>query len=221
MKLEIEYLPIERLEPYENNARKHEEYDVEQIKKSIEKYGFNDPIGIWSDHNVIVEGHGRLMAAKKLGMTEVPVIRLDHMTDEERREYAIMHNKTAELSDWDFDLLGSELEALDLSDFDIDFGLPDLGLDNNEVVDDDYDPEPPEEPTAKHGEIWVLGAHRVMCGDATSEEDVGKLMGGGTGRPVSDGSAVQRGTRSNKRSSVTSERSETVTPENRRSDHTK
>lgn len=106
MELKIEYIKIDELTAYDKNARKHENYDVEQIAKSIEKYGFNDPIGIWSNKNIIVEGHGRVLASKKLGLKEVPCIRLDHLTNEERREYAIMHNKTAELSSWDFDILG-------------------------------------------------------------------------------------------------------------------
>lgn len=120
--IKIEYLPINSLKPYERNARKHNTYDVGEIAKSIDKYGFNDPIGIWGDDNIIVEGHGRLKAAKKLKMKEVPCIRLDHLTDEERREYAIVHNKTAELSEFDEELLSLELEELDLSDFDFDFG---------------------------------------------------------------------------------------------------
>ena len=94
------------------DAREHGEEDVAAIQRSIEKFGFDDPIGIWSDHNVIVEGHGRLMAAKALGMKEVPCIRLDHMTDEERRAYGLAHNKTAELSRWNFGKVESELSSL-------------------------------------------------------------------------------------------------------------
>lgn len=123
--IKIEYLPIKDLKPYERNQRKHADYDISQIMVSIQKYGFNDPIGIWSDKNIIVEGHGRLAAAKKLHMKEVPVIRLDHLTDEQRKEYAIIHNKTAELSEWDFDLLAEDIPTLDFSDFDIDWGLSD------------------------------------------------------------------------------------------------
>ena len=119
--LKIEYLPVMALEEYTNNTRKHTDEDVEQIMHSIERFGFSDPIGIWSDHNVVVEGHGRLMAAKHLGMTEVPCVRLDHMSDEDRRAYSIMHNKTAELSEWNFDTLQLELDDIDLSDFDVSF----------------------------------------------------------------------------------------------------
>ena len=122
-RLNVEYIPVGQLKPYEKNARKHEDYDVSQIAHSIEQYGFNDPIGIWSKDNIIVEGHGRLLAAKKLGMDKVPCIRLDDLTDEQRREYAIMHNKTAELSSWDFDLLAEDIGELDFSGFDIDWGI--------------------------------------------------------------------------------------------------
>ena len=123
--LKIEYLPIEKLKPYEKNARKHKKLDVDNIAMSIEKYGMNDAIGIWGKDNIIVEGHGRLEACKKLGIDMVPVVRLDHLTDEQRREYAIAHNAAAELSEWDLDILGEELAELDLSGFDFDFGFDD------------------------------------------------------------------------------------------------
>ena len=100
--LKIEYIDINKITPYENNARKHQKADVEAIKKSIEAFGMNDPIGVWSDKNIIVEGHGRLLALKELGYKEVPCIRLDQLTDEQRKAYALAHNKTAELSEWDF-----------------------------------------------------------------------------------------------------------------------
>lgn len=123
-RLNVEYIHVGKLKPYDKNTRKHAEYDVGQIAESIERYGFNDPIGIWGKDNIIVEGHGRLLAAKKLGMKEVPCIRLDDLTDEQRRAYAIMHNKTAELSMWNFDLLAEEIPELDFSGLDIDWGLP-------------------------------------------------------------------------------------------------
>lgn len=110
--LKIEYLSPDTLTPYENNTRKHAPDDIEAIKKSILEDGFNDPIGIWGEDNLIVEGHGRQIAALELGLEKVPVIRLDHMTDKQRREYAIRHNKTAELSAWDFSALEKELAQL-------------------------------------------------------------------------------------------------------------
>lgn len=123
--LKIEYLPVSALKPYEKNARKHKKLDVDNIAMSIEKYGMNDAIGIWGKDNIIVEGHGRLEACKKLGIDTVPVVRLDHLTDEERREYAIAHNATAELSEWDLDIFGKELAEIDLSGFDFDFRIED------------------------------------------------------------------------------------------------
>ena len=121
-KLKIEYLPVDALKPYSKNARKHSEKDIQAICNSIEEFGFSDPIGIWSDKNIIVEGHGRLLAAKRLGMETVPCIRLDHLTDEQRKAYALAHNKTAELSKWFDELLQSELA--DIEDIDMElFGF--------------------------------------------------------------------------------------------------
>ena len=107
MMLKIEYIPISDIKEYEHNARKHEEKDVNAIISSIKEFGFNDPIGIWK--NVVVEGHGRLQAAKKLGMDKIPCIRLDHLTEEQRRAYALAHNRTAEMSEWDRAILDIEL----------------------------------------------------------------------------------------------------------------
>lgn len=119
--LKIEYLPVDSLTPYERNTRVHTPTDIEQIKTSILRVGFDDPIGIWGEQNIVVEGHGRLIAAKELHLDRVPCIRLDHMTDAQRRDYAIRHNRTQELSSWDFDKLEQEIAALmiagtDLSD---------------------------------------------------------------------------------------------------------
>ena len=139
MELKIEYLPINALKPYEKNTRKHKKKDVDNIARSIEKYGMCDAIGIWGERNIIVEGHGRMLACKQLGMTEVPCVRLDHLTDEQRREYAIAHNATAELSEWDLDILPDELADLDLSDFDFDFGIDDEEEETEIVEDDDLD----------------------------------------------------------------------------------
>jgi ParB-like chromosome segregation protein Spo0J len=179
MELKIEYLSLNELKPYEKNARKHQKDDLSTIKASIKEFGMSDPIGVWGENNIIVEGHGRYMACKELGIESVPVIHLDHLSDEQRRAYALAHNKTAEMSQWDFDLLGSELD--DILDIDMsDFGF-DLNLDNEEqeVIEDDYEPELPEEPKAKLGDIYQLGNHRLMCGDSTCLTDVQKLAGGG------------------------------------------
>lgn len=134
-KLKVEYINIEDLKEYENNAKIHTEKQIEQIENSIKKFGMNDPIGIWKD-NIIIEGHGRLIACKNLGITEVPVIRLDHLSDEERKAYTLAHNKLTMNTDFDIDLLNSELEELASFDFNMeDFGFEN-GFDYNE---DDFD----------------------------------------------------------------------------------
>ena len=120
-KQKVEYVPIDSIRPYERNAKLHPPEQIEQIKRSIERFGFRDPIGVW--HDEIVEGHGRLVAAQELGFTEIPVIRLDDMTDEERRAYALAHNKLTMNSDFDINLLEIELDSIvdiDMSDFGFD-----------------------------------------------------------------------------------------------------
>ena len=119
MELEIVYLSPHELTPYEGNSRKHAPKDIEQIKESILKDGFNDPIGIWGKQNIIVEGHGRQLAAIELGLEKVPCIRLDHLTDTQRRDYAIRHNRTAELSEWDFSKLEEEIARLEIEGVDL------------------------------------------------------------------------------------------------------
>ena len=179
--LKIEYLKLDDLTPYVNNARKHERADIEAIRKSIEEFGMCDPIGIWGEKNIIVEGHGRLLALRELGYTEVPCIRLDHLTDDQRRGYALAHNKTAELSEWDFGRLEEELKgiSMDMSQFgfEMDFGEEPVEVTEDEIPEVDED----SEPIVKRGEIWKLGDHFLMCGDATSKEDVERLMGGAEG----------------------------------------
>lgn len=140
LRLKIEYLPPESLTPYEGNARVHEEYDINAIKQSITDTGFNDPIGIWGENNLIVEGHGRRIAAMELGLNSVPCIRLDHMTKEQRKEYALVHNKTAELSRWDFGKLEEELSTLsiDLSGFGFAQSIENI---EDFELDDDSEPE--------------------------------------------------------------------------------
>lgn len=118
MELKVEYLSPESLTPYENNTRKHAPDDIDQIKESILQDGFNDPIGIWGPDNIIVEGHGRQIAAIELHLDKIPCIRLDHLTDEQRRDYAIRHNRTAELSTWDFTALQEELAKLEIEGHD-------------------------------------------------------------------------------------------------------
>lgn len=174
--LKIEKLNINDLTPYEGNAKEHPAEQIEQIKKSIQEFGFDDPVAIWGPDNLIVEGHGRLIAAKRLGMQEIPVIRLDHLTDEQRRAYTLAHNKLTMNSGFDLELLTAELD--DIEDIDMsDFGFDDLEIEElePEPQEDDYSGEPPAEPKSKPGDIYQLGRHRLMCGDATSITDVEKI----------------------------------------------
>ena len=121
IELNVEYVSTDKILPYVYNARKHGDEDTDAIMASIKEFGFNDPIGVW--HDIIVEGHGRLIAAKRLGMETVPIIRLDHLTDDQRKAYALAHNRTAELSEWDFNVLNAELadiSNIDMSEFKFD-----------------------------------------------------------------------------------------------------
>lgn len=181
MKLEFEYLPVDQLTPYDKNARKHADFDVAIIKKSIEKFGFNDPIGIWGKANIIVEGHGRLLAAQELGMKEVPVIRLDHLNDQERKMYALEHNRSAEMSTWDMETLMDELSQL--TEFDLnELGFSEFLLDEDdgEAGDDDFNEDDfiTEVQASQTGDIFLLGEHRLICGDCTNPELVETLMDG-------------------------------------------
>ena len=175
-RLTIEYVDINSVKPYKGNAKLHPREQIEQIKESIDKFGMDDPIGIWKDE--IVEGHGRLIACQELGYTEIPIIRLDHLTDEERRAYTLAHNKLTMNSDFDLDILNDELmkfETIDMGKFGFDISS---NIDDLEDLIEDEIPEAPEEPKSKPGDIYRLGSHRLMCGDSTNQEDVDKLMDG-------------------------------------------
>lgn len=174
--LTIEYIPMDEIKPYAKNAKLHPPEQIAQIKASIEAFGFNDPLGLW--HGEIVEGHGRYLAAKELGMTELPVIKLDGLTDDQRRAYMLAHNKLTMNSGFDIDLLNEELEA-------IAFDMTAFGFDMEEeteenTVEEDYYQEEAVEPRAKLGDRYRLGDHILLCGDATKADDVKKLMDGQT-----------------------------------------
>ncbi|WP_067521655.1 site-specific DNA-methyltransferase [Endozoicomonas ascidiicola] len=181
----IEHRSVASLTPYANNARTHSDDQVNQIARSIEEFGFVNPVLVGSD-DVIVAGHGRLMAAKQLGMETVPVIVLGHLTETQRRALVIADNQITTNSGWDEELLKLELTELDALDFDLDLmGFSDDELDGlllpDEVegqTDDDEVPEPEEHPVSETGDLWVLGDHRVLCGSATEQADVETLMNG-------------------------------------------
>lgn len=185
MKLKVDYIPIEQLKPYEKNAKIHTPEQIEQIKNSIQEFGMNDPIGIWGEENLIVEGHGRLIACKELGFDEVPVIRLDSLTDEQRRAYTLVHNQTTMNTGFDLDVLNEELDNIDIdmSDYGFDIKIDDIE-EGTEVKEDDAPEVKDGEPKAKRGDIYQLGRHRLMCGDSTCSDDVFKLVGGNTSPAV-------------------------------------
>ena len=174
--------PIDLLIPYANNARKHDENQIKQIASSIKEFGFNNPVLIDKD-NGIIAGHGRVLAAQRLGWTEVPTISLEHLTETQKKAFILADNRIAMNSTWDNELLAIELEALngeiDLTDLGFEPGEINKLL-NGEVIDGltdvDDTPETPKEPKAMYGDIYQLGEHRLMCGDSTKEEDIQKLL---------------------------------------------
>jgi site-specific DNA-methyltransferase (adenine-specific) len=173
--MNISMLAVGSIAPYGKNPRKNDEA-VKYVAESIKQFGFKVPIVIDKD-NIIVAGHTRWKAAKKLGLKEVPCIVADDLTDEQIKAFRLADNKVAEKAEWDFDLLAIEMD--ELLDFDMTvFGFEEMLEDEPEVVEDDFDGELPEEPNAKLGDIYQLGNHRLMCGDSTNFTDVEKLMGG-------------------------------------------
>lgn len=183
--MQIVYKKVNDLIPYINNSRTHSEEQVNQIVASINEFGFTNPLLIDEKDNIIA-GHGRLLASKKLRMEEVPCIVLSGLTEAQKKAYVIADNKMALNAGWDEELLKIELENLKELDFDLEltgFDVDELddifqAEEEQEIVEDDFDIEPPEEPKAKLGDIYQLGNHRLMCGDSTNAEDVEKLMNG-------------------------------------------
>ena len=185
----IERWPTAKLLPYARNARTHSDEQVAQIAASIAEFGFTNPILAGAD-GVIVAGHGRLAAAQKLGLESVPVVVLDHLTPTQRRALVIADNRIAENAGWDDDVLRMELAALQdeafdlaLTGFDAD-ALAEILTDENGAgsgeTDDDAVPEVTETPISRPGDIWVMGHHRLLCGDATLAESYQKLLGDGS-----------------------------------------
>ena len=180
--MKIKTLPIGKIQPYENNPRKNGQA-VDAVAESIRQCGYCAPIVV-DEENVILAGHTRYKALQKLGWATVKVCVAEGMSEEQKRKYRVLDNKTGELAEWDADLLALELDGLDFDGFD--FGLLNMDLPKSgaqadkqrKAVEDDFEPDPPAEPTSKRGQVWQLGAHRLMCGDTTSFADVQTLMGG-------------------------------------------
>jgi DNA modification methylase len=178
----IEHRPVADLVPFAKNARTHSEAQVAQIASSIREFGFNNPVLV-DGANGIIAGHGRVMAARKLGLAQVPVIELAHLSETQKRAYILADNRLAELAGWDRELLS--LELTDLGDLGVD--LVELGFDGAELdallghgqadPREEETPDPPVDPVSRRGDLWVLGSHRLLCGDATSASDVSRLLG--------------------------------------------
>jgi DNA modification methylase len=183
--MQIERIATDALIPYARNSRTHSAEQVAQIAASIREFGFTNPVLI-DGQDGIIAGHGRVMAAQKLGLDEVPCIRLDYLADAQKRAYIIADNKLALNAGWDEEMLALEITELEELGFDLDL----LGFDESEIdalmpeevaeglTDEDEVPETPEQPVSKTGDVWLCGNHRVMCGDSTSIDAVEMLMDG-------------------------------------------
>jgi ParB-like chromosome segregation protein Spo0J len=179
--------PIDRLRPYERNPRTHSEAQVDQIAASMVEFGWTNPVLV-DEQGGILAGHGRLLAARKLGLPEVPVIRFEHLWEAQKRAYLIADNELALQAGWDDALLAEELAWLRDERFDLDLvgfdatelerllALADGGAASDEAEDEV--PEPPEDPVSRPGDLWVLGNHRLLCGDVTTLTDVERVLGG-------------------------------------------
>jgi DNA modification methylase len=183
--LKIETWPIERLIPYARNARLHSEAQVAQIAASIAEFGFNNPVLAGADGGIIA-GHARVLAARKLGHTQIPVIVLGHLTENQKRAFVLADNKLALNAGWDFEMLRVELEALAAQNFELRLtGFDELELaevmaqeTSKGPLDPDAVPELESEPVSRTGDLWTLGRHRVLCGDGTRSEELAKVLDG-------------------------------------------
>ena len=178
---EMQEVSLSKLKPYERNAKIHGEDQIKMLMASIQEFGFLSPCLVERGSYNLIAGHGRVEAARRLGMEKVPCVFVEDITEAQRRAYILADNRLTELGEWDMDLVTDELTALDDMDFDITVTGFELDSEPPEIVEDDYEPMPPKEPNAKRGDIYQLGRHRLMCGDSTSPSDVQRLMGGGIG----------------------------------------
>jgi DNA modification methylase len=186
--MQIEIAPVGKLQPYGQNARTHSRAQIKQIAASIKKFGFCNPVLV-DDDNRITAGHGRVEAAKTLGLAAVPTVRLSHLSAAEKRAYVLADNRLAEKAGWDREILAIELQALSDEDFEVDVtgfsvGEVDIILDeaaqakSDAAAGEDNLPEPDtDDPVTQLGDLWILGNHRLVCGDARDEAAYGQLLG--------------------------------------------
>ena len=178
--MNIEYKKLKDLTPYEKNTKKHDKTQINNVAESIKQYGFVQPIVV-DKNDVIVIGHCRYEAAKKLKLETVPCVCVDELTDEQVKALRIVDNKSNE-SPWDMEFLADELAEVDLSAFDFDFGIEDEEEETEIVEDEAPEVDEDADPITKLGDIWQLGRHRLMCGSSTDENDVAKLMNGNSAK---------------------------------------
>lgn len=185
LRLKIVYQKVDALHAYTGNPRTHSDKQISQIAASIRQFGFVNPVLV-DDENTLIAGHGRLAAAKQLGISDVPTVCLAHLTEAERRALVIADNRLAELAGWDRDLLRVELRELD--ELELDFALETTGFETAELdqllggpnaarPEDDHQPDPPQQPVTRPGDVWQIGSHRLICGDATEAGVLTGLMG--------------------------------------------
>ena len=174
--MQVKTVSIDQIKPYENNPRNNDDA-VDAVANSIKEFGWQQPIVV-DNGGVIIAGHTRYKAAKQLKLKEIPIVVADNLTEEQVNAYRLADNKSGDLATWDDDELQEELDKIldiDMTDFGFDL---ETELEDDEVIDDDYEEEVPEEPKSKLGQVYQLGRHRLMCGDSTKPEDVKKLMNG-------------------------------------------
>ena len=175
---EVQEVTLTKLIPYVNNAKKHPKEQIDLIERSIKEYGFLNPCLIDRDYNVIA-GHGRILAAKQMGMDKIPCLFVEGLTEAQYKAYVLADNKLTEMGEWDMDLVLAELQDLEDMDFDISltgFEMPEIEAEDSEIIEDDV----PEvvETRCKHGDLWKLGGHRLICGDSTDIAVIDRLMDG-------------------------------------------
>ncbi len=201
--MQIEYTPVRELRPHPNNARTHSKKQIRQIAKSIQQFGFCNPVLV-DDAKQIIAGHGRVEAAKLLGIDAVPTVRLSHLSDADKRAYVLADNKLAEKAGWDRELLAIELQGLIELDVDIEltgFETAEIDLILEEAREasgdasgpEDAVPEPSLDPAVSQtGDLWLLGSHHLLCGDARDQAAYDQLLAGAKAEFVFTESTLQR-----------------------------
>ena len=172
--MKTEIMKLADIKPYAGNAKKHDDKQIKNVMQSIKDFGIVQPLVVDKD-NVLIIGHCRLIACKRLKLKEAPVVRLEDLTEEQANKLRLLDNKLNE-SDWDFDLLADQIPELDFSAYDIEWDLPDVVQDNEDIIEDDAPEE--VETRCKLGDIWQLGNHRLICGDSTDVTVIDRLMDG-------------------------------------------